>query len=237
MHLDRRSFLSLLGSLPLAALASEAEARSIPKMPFDLPSLPYSYDALEPHIDAKTMQIHYGRHHNAYLNNLNAAALKFPTLKPDTFDDILRNLSKVPAPLQTAIRNHGGGHYNHSLFWKLMAPKAGGQPTGEIAKAITSSFGSFASFKNDFKAAGLSRFGSGWVWLIQGKNGKLQIVTTPNQDNPWMEGFYPILGNDVWEHAYYLRYQNQRDKYLEAWWSVVSWEEVNKRFAASQRLR
>ncbi len=182
-------------------------------MAFELPPLPYAADALEPHIDAQTMQIHHGKHHAAYVNNLNAALEKAPEWQKRPLDDI--------------VRNNGGGHWNHGMFWKWMAPNAGGAPTGKIADAINGAFGSFDSFKEQWGKAGAGRFGSGWVWLIN-DGGKLSIASTPNQDNPLMEGKNAILGLDVWEHAYYLRYQNRRPDYITAWWSVVNWAEVNK---------
>ncbi len=196
--------------------------------PFSLPSLPYDFGALEPHIDAQTMQIHHGKHHQAYLNNLNAALEKAPELHKKSLAEILGNLNAVPEAIRTAVRNNGGGHWNHAGFWKLMAPKAGGPPTGKVGDAITRAFGSFDEFKKQFAAAGAGRFGSGWAWLID-DHGKLSIVSTPNQDNPLMDGKKAILGLDVWEHAYYLKYQNRRPDYLAAWWSVVNWEEIEKR--------
>ncbi len=199
--------------------------------PFTLPSLPYDFGALEPHIDAQTMQIHHGKHHQAYVNNLNAAVEKTPELQRKSLDDLMRGINSVPEAVRTAVRNNGGGHWNHSLFWKLMAPKAGGTPSGKVAEAITRSFGSFDKFKEQFAAAGAGRFGSGWAWLID-EGGKLSITSTPNQDNPLMDGKKAILGLDVWEHAYYLKYQNRRPDYVAAWWNVVNWPEVNRLFEA-----
>jgi Fe-Mn family superoxide dismutase len=197
---------------------------------YTLPPLPYPYDALEPHIDAQTMEIHHGKHHNAYVTNLNAALEKAPELADKSLDDLLRNLNSVPEAVRTAVRNNGGGHWNHSQFWKTMGPNAGGKPTGKLAAAIDAAFGDFEKFKEAFNAAGAGRFGSGWVWLVN-EGGKLAIVSTPNQDNPIMDGKpAPILGNDVWEHAYYLKYQNRRPDYLKAWWNTVNWDEVAKRF-------
>jgi superoxide dismutase, Fe-Mn family len=196
-------------------------------MPHTLPALPYSNNALEPHIDAQTMQIHHGKHHQTYVTNLNAALDKHPELHKKSLDDLLRGLSSVPEDIRTAVRNNGGGHWNHSMFWKLMGPNAGGAPSGPVADAINSSFGSFDKFKEQLQAAGLARFGSGWAWLID-NGGKLEITSTPNQDNPLMEGKKAVLGIDVWEHAYYLKYQNRRADYLTAWWNVVNWGEVNK---------
>jgi len=198
-----------------------------------LPALPYAPDALEPHIDAQTMQIHHGKHHQTYVTNLNAALDKHSELHSKSLDDLIRSVNTVPEDIRTAVRNNGGGHWNHSLFWKLMAPKAGGAPSGAVADAINSSFGSFDKFKEQFQAAGLGRFGSGWAWLID-NNGKLEITSTPNQDNPLMEGKKAILGVDVWEHAYYLKYQNRRADYLTAWWNVVNWAEVGKLLKGSQ---
>jgi Fe-Mn family superoxide dismutase len=198
-------------------------------MPFTLPPLPYPPNALEPHIDAQTMELHHGKHHNTYVTNLNAALEKAPELQSKSIDDLLRNLNAVPEAVRTAVRNNGGGHWNHSAFWQWMSPKGGGAPTGKLADAIKSSFGDFDKFKEQFTAAGAGRFGSGWVWLTN-EGGKLAITSTPNQDNPLMEGkAAPILGLDVWEHAYYLKYQNRRPDYMKAWWNVVNWSEVAKR--------
>jgi Fe-Mn family superoxide dismutase len=200
-------------------------------MPHELPTLPYPKEALEPHLDALTMEIHHGRHHKAYVDNLNKALAGQADLEAKTLDDLLRNLAAVPENLRGAVRNNGGGHYNHSAFWKWMAPNAGGAPAGKLADAVKAAFGSFDDFKARFEAAGLGRFGSGWVWLVS-HAGKLEIVSTANQDNPTMgkavagcEG-RPLLGCDVWEHAYYLKYQNKRADYLKAWWNVVNWTEV-----------
>jgi len=198
-------------------------------MAHQLPPLPYDFAALEPHIDAQTMQIHHGKHHQAYVNNLNAALEKYPALQGKSAEDLIKDLNAVPDDIRTAVRNNGGGHVNHSMFWKLMAPGAGGAPSGALAQAITAAFGSFDAFKEQFAKAGVGRFGSGWAWLID-SNGKLSIESTANQDNPSMEGKKGILGLDVWEHAYYLKYQNLRPKYLEAWWNTVNWAEVAKRF-------
>jgi Fe-Mn family superoxide dismutase len=198
-------------------------------MPFTLPALPYANDALEPHIDARTMEIHHTKHHQAYVNNLNAALEKAPQLEGKSLDDLMKGINSVPETVRTAVRNNGGGHWNHSMFWEIMGPKKGGEPKGRIADAIRSSFGDFAKFKEQFAAAGAGRFGSGWAWLIDEGNGKLSITSTPNQDNPLMEGKKAILGIDVWEHAYYLKYQNRRPDYIDAWWNVVNWAEINKR--------
>ena len=194
--------------------------------PYSLPSLPYAFDALEPHIDAQTMQIHHGKHHQAYVNNLNAALEKAPEWQKKGLGEILASLDKVPEAVRTAVRNIGGGHWNHTAFWKLMAKGAGGAPKGQVAELITRSFGSFDKFKEQFSAAAMGRFGSGWAWLLF-EQGKLAITSTPNQDNPAMEKKGAILGLDVWEHAYYLKYQNRRADYVAAWWNVVNWEQVN----------
>ena len=198
-------------------------------MPFTLPSLPYAHDALEPHIDAKTMEIHHSKHHQTYVNNLNAALEKAPQLAGKSLDDLMRGINDVPEAVRTAVRNNGGGHWNHSMFWELMGPKQGGEPSGRIGDAIKRSFGDFTKFKEQFAAAGVGRFGSGWAWLIDEGGGKLSITSTPNQDNPLMEGKKAILGLDVWEHAYYLKYQNRRPDYIGAWWNTVSWSAVEKR--------
>jgi Fe-Mn family superoxide dismutase len=201
-------------------------------MAFTLPPLPYDFAALEPHIDARTMEIHHGKHHQTYVNNLNAAIEKAPELAKKSLDDLLRNVSSLPEAVRTPIRNNGGGHWNHSMFWQIMAPKAGGEPGGKLGQAITSTFGDFAKFREQISAAGVGRFGSGWAWLIN-TGGKLSIISTPNQDNPLMEGQKAIMGLDVWEHAYYLKYQNRRPDYIQAWWNVVNWTEVEKRFSQS----
>jgi Fe-Mn family superoxide dismutase len=197
-------------------------------MAHSLPPLPYPTDALEPHIDKMTMEIHHGKHHAAYVNNLNAALEKHPDLQSKSAEDLIRNLNAVPEDIRTAVRNNGGGHVNHTMFWQIMGPNAGGAPTGAIADALNSSFGSFDAFKEQFAKAGVGRFGSGWAWVIDA-GGKLAIESTPNQDSPIMEGKKPIFGIDVWEHAYYLKYQNRRPDYISAWWNVVNWAEINKR--------
>ena len=198
-------------------------------MAFTLPSLPYDFAALEPHIDAKTMEIHHGKHHQTYVNNLNAAIEKAPELASKSLDDLMRNVNTLPEAVRTPIRNNGGGHWNHSMFWQIMAPKSGGEPGGNLGAAIKTAFGDFAKFRELFSAAGVGRFGSGWAWLIN-SGGKLSITSTPNQDNPLMEGQKAIMGLDVWEHAYYLKYQNRRPDYIAAWWNVVNWKEVEKRY-------
>jgi superoxide dismutase, Fe-Mn family len=196
-------------------------------MPHTLPPLPYALDALEPHIDAKTMEIHHGKHHAAYVNNLNAALEKHPDLQGKSAEDLIKDLSAVPEAIRTAVRNNGGGHVNHSMFWTIMGPGKGGAPSGKLADAIQGAFGSFETFKEQFTKAGATRFGSGWAWLVE-SNGKLSVESTANQDNPMSEGKRPIMGVDVWEHAYYLKYQNRRPDYLAAWWNVVNWDEVGK---------
>lgn len=200
-------------------------------MAFTLPPLPYGYEALEPNVDARTMEIHHTKHHQGYVNNLNAAIEKAPELQGKSLEDLLKNLSAVPEKVRTAVRNNAGGHWNHSLFWTIMAPNAGGEPSGELATAVGSAFGDFAKFKEQFNAAASGRFGSGWAWLVSDAKGALSIESTPNQDNPLMDGRNAILGVDVWEHAYYLKYQNRRADYLSAWWNTVNWPEVAKRYA------
>lgn len=198
-------------------------------MAFQLPPLPYANNALEPHIDAQTMEIHHDRHHNTYVTNLNAALENAPELQNKSLEEIISNLDAVPDSIRTAVRNNGGGHANHSLFWEVIGPNGGGNPTGALAEAIDSELGGFDKFKEDFAKAATTRFGSGWAWLVL-KDGKLAVTSTPNQDNPIMEGQTPLLGLDVWEHAYYLKYQNKRPDYISAFWNVVNWEEVGKRY-------
>jgi Fe-Mn family superoxide dismutase len=197
-------------------------------MAFELPPLPYAFDALEPYIDTMTMQIHHSKHHNAYVTNLNAALEKHPDLSGKSLEELVRNPDSLPEDIRTAVRNNGGGHYNHSIFWKVMTPNGGGEPKGDLAKAISDTFGDFASFKNTFTQAATTRFGSGWAWLGL-KGGNLTVISMPNQDAPLMEGLTPLLGIDVWEHAYYLKYQNRRPEYISNWWNVVDWEEVARR--------
>jgi superoxide dismutase, Fe-Mn family len=203
-------------------------------MAIEVPALPYAYEALEPYIDSQTMHLHHDKHHQAYVDNFKAALEKAPELKEKSPEDILRNIQAVPETVRTAVQNNGGGHVNHSMFWAIMGPNAGGNPTGAIGDAIKQTFGDFAQFQEKFNDAGVKRFGSGWAWLVQGKGG-LEIISTANQDSPLMQGAYPIMGNDVWEHAYYLKYQNRRAEYLKAWWNVVNWDEVNKRFATAKK--
>jgi Fe-Mn family superoxide dismutase len=202
-------------------------------MPHTLPALPYDVAALEPHIDAQTMQIHHGKHHQAYVNNLNAALDKHPELHQKDLESLLRGINTVPEDIRTAVRNNAGGHHNHSLFWTIMGPKGGGEPTGKLADAIAQTFGGFAKLKEQLAAAATGRFGSGWAWLAVA-GGKLEVFSTANQDSPLMEGKVPVLGLDVWEHAYYLKYQNRRPDYVAAWWNVVHWAEVGRRFDAAR---
>jgi len=244
---SRRKFLLTLGAAApaLSAVASQlvhaaqsttgivSQQPSTPPAsgPFSLPPLGYPYDALEPTIDEKTMQLHHSKHHAGYVDNINKAIASHPELSGWSLEKLLTNLSVIPASVQTAVRNHGGGHWNHTFFWKLMTPGGSKQPSGELADAIQSAFGDFANFKRLFEEAGAKVFGSGWVWLVRTPEGKLEITTTPNQDTPISSGHTPILGNDVWEHAYYLKYQNRRGEYLKAWWNVVNWDVAAANFA------
>lgn len=231
--MTRREALRLAG-LGAAALAATptiltAQPAPAPTGPFKLPPLPYATDALEPHVDARTMEIHHGKHHAAYVANLNKAVADHPTLQQKSIEDLVRNLDAVPESIRTAVRNNGGGHLNHALFWQMMRKDGGGEPKGSLAEAITKSFGSLASFKDSLSKAGLGQFGSGWAWLVlDGKT--LKIEASPNQDSPWMAGKPLLLGVDVWEHAYYLKYQNRRADYLAAWMNVVNWDFVNDRY-------
>ena len=202
-------------------------------MAFELPELPYAYDALEPYFDEETMHLHHDKHHNTYVTNLNAAIEKYPELGEKSVEELISNMDAIPTDIKIAVQNNGGGHANHSFFWKIMAPNAGGEPTGEIKEAIDEAFGDFATFKEEFKKAAAGRFGSGWAWLVL-EDGKLAITSTANQDSPLMTGQTPILGLDVWEHAYYLKYKNVRPDYIAAFWNVVNWDEVNKQFAAAK---
>ncbi|MCY7392625.1 MAG: superoxide dismutase [Leptolyngbyaceae cyanobacterium CAN_BIN12] len=246
MVLTRRKQLYLLGtsaaavgvsqiatcdSLSAGNLSKPTLISATPNQPFTLPPLPYAFNALEPHIDARTMEIHHDKHHATYVKNLNAAIEKHPELKSMSAIALLQNLNKIPEDIRTTVRNNAGGHVNHSMFWEIMSPNTGGAPTGAIASVIQQSFGSFDTFKQQFNEAGMKRFGSGWAWLVRTKDGKLQIISTANQDSPLLEGSYPIMGNDLWEHAYYLLYQNRRADYLTAWWNVINWDEVNKRYS------
>lgn len=202
-------------------------------MTYTLPDLPYAFDALEPYIDEETMHLHHDKHHNTYVTNLNAAIEKYPELGEKSVEELLSDMDAIPTDIKIAVQNNGGGHANHSFFWKIMAPNAGGEPTGEIKEAIDEAFGDFATFKEEFKKAAAGRFGSGWAWLVL-EDGKLAITSTANQDSPLMTGQTPILGLDVWEHAYYLKYKNVRPDYIAAFWNVVNWDEVNKQFAAAK---
>lgn len=241
--LSRRSLLraALIVPFTFPFAGSIARANSSHKLvadAFTLPALPYKFTDLEPHIDAETMELHHDKHHATYVKNLNDAIAKAPELAGKSAEDLIKALDTVPEAIRTTVRNNAGGHVNHSMFWTLMKPGGGGEPTGAIADAIKSTFTSFDMFKAAFNEAGTKRFGSGWVWLVKNKAGKLEIITTPNQDNPMMAeyGAYPIFGNDLWEHAYYLKYRNRRIEYLNAWWNTVNWDEINKRFAAAPTL-
>ncbi|MBA3920772.1 MAG: superoxide dismutase [Nostocaceae cyanobacterium] len=249
MTLNRRHFLFLLGTatgafaLDACAFADNRSQTSATPTPttaptagaFQLPPLPYAYNALEPYIDANTMGFHHDKHHATYVKNLNAAIAKHPELNGKTGEQLLRDLKNIPEDIRKVVQNNGGGHVNHSMFWKIMKPKGGGAPTGAIATAINQNFGSFDAFKKQFNEAGASRFGSGWAWLIRTPDGKLAVTSTANQDSPFTDGNYPIMGNDVWEHAYYLNYQNRRADYLTAWWNVLNWDEINNRFAQASK--
>ena len=203
-------------------------------MAFELPPLPYDYAALEPHIDEATMKLHHDKHHQTYVTNLNGAVEKHPDLGKKTPEDLLKDLAAVPEEVRTVVRNNGGGHVNHTMFWQIMKPGGGGNPIGAIENQIATDFGTFDAFKKQFNESTAKQFGSGWGWLVY-RGGKLEIITTPNQDSPLMQGLYPVLGNDVWEHAYYLKYNNRRPDYLAAWWNTVNWEEVNKRFEQAKK--
>ena len=244
MTLNRRKILFLLGatggavalnSWRSSGLMDVALAQSVPSS-IALPPLPYDYNALEPHIDAQTMRFHHDNHHATYVKNLNAALEKYPNLKTQSVEQLITNLNGVPEAIRTVVRNNGGGHVNHTMFWNIMKPNGGGEPTGAIAEAIKTNFGDFATFKKQFNEAGTKRFGSGWVWLVRSKDGKFKITTTPNQDSPLIDGNYPIMGNDVWEHAYYLKYQYRRAEYLTAWWNVLNWDEINRRLEKSPKV-
>jgi superoxide dismutase, Fe-Mn family len=206
-------------------------------MAHELPALPYDYSALEPTIDAQTMKLHHDMHHGAYVKNLNAALEKHANLQSKKVEELLRDLNAIPEDIRAAIRNNGGGHMNHTMFWKIMKPKGGGEPTGEIAQVIKTAFGSFKDFQSKFNDAGAKQFGSGWVWLVGKHDGSYQVISTANQDNPISQGLFPIMGNDVWEHAYYLKYNNRRPEYLAAWWNVVNWAEINNRLKMFEEHR
>ncbi|HEX9056392.1 MAG TPA: superoxide dismutase [Ktedonobacterales bacterium] len=206
-------------------------------MAFEVPPLTYDYNALEPYIDEQTMHLHHDKHHAAYVTNLNTALEGQSQLTSMSVEDILRHINDVPETVRTAVRNNGGGHSNHSMFWAIMKPNGGGQPGGALAQAISDTFGAFDTFKKQFNDAGVKRFGSGWAWLVADQSGKLSVISTANQDSPLMDGLFPVMGNDVWEHAYYLKYQNRRADYLEAWWNVVNWDEIAKRYEQARSGR
>lgn len=234
--LNRRNFLVLLGATvsvtAVGILPAQTKAQSLnntPEGPFKLPPLPYPYDALKDYIDEETMRFHHDKHHAAYVKNLNTAINKYPELTRKSIEELIININTVPQDIRETVRNNGGGHLNHSMFWEIMSPQGGGTPKGELAKAIEQEFGSFEKFQAAFNEAGSKRFGSGWAWLVL-EQGKLKVISTPNQDSPLMMGMSPIMGNDVWEHAYYLKYRNDRGKYLQQWWNVVNWDEVNQRY-------
>jgi Fe-Mn family superoxide dismutase len=243
--LSRRRFLMCAASLPAVLALSRTDAlaqvygqQGRDTAPYSLPPLPYGYSALSRSIDPLTMRLHHDRHHAAYVKNLNDAVSGNSALSNKTPQELIRDLDAVPEAIRTKVRNNGGGHVNHSMFWQIMSPRGGGLPTGPVAAAINSTFGSFTSFQNAFNKAGADRFGSGWVWLARDRNGRLSIMSTPNQDNPMMKEYgelFPVMGNDVWEHAYYLRYKNKRPDYLKAWWNVVNWDEVNRRLIVAAR--
>lgn len=230
MLFNRRQFLYSLASTAVLSSWSPLALATEEDGPFKLPPLPYPYEALEPYIDRETMTFHHDKHHGAYIKNLNSAVNKYPDLKNQDVESLLRNLNNLPADIQNTVRNNGGGHLNHQMFWEIMTPDSPKIPEGKIAEAITENFGSFEKFQAAFEKVGLSKFGSGWVWLVMDENQKLQVISTANQDSPILRGMYPIMGNDLWEHAYYLKYRNNRGQYLSQWWNVVNWSEVNRRF-------
>ncbi len=204
-------------------------------MAFEVPPLPYGYDALEPYIDEETMHLHHDKHHAAYVNNLNNALANYPDLQSKSAEELIKHLNDLPEAVRMAVRNNGGGHVNHTMFWQIMGPNGGGDPQGAFAEEIKNTFGSFEALKAAFNDAGVKRFGSGWTWLVRASSGELKVVSTANQDNPVSDGDFPIMGNDVWEHAYYLKYQNRRPDYLAAWWNVINWDEVTRRYEASKQ--
>jgi Fe-Mn family superoxide dismutase len=235
LQLTRRELLKSAGASAAALALAPLSAWAVDeKKGFSLPKLPYNYDALEPHIDAETMKIHHDRHHQAYVTNLNNALKGHEDLLSKSIEDLVRNLKDIDEKIRTAVRNNGGGHLNHSMFWKIMGPKKGGQPSGALAKAIDDAFGSFDKFQQQLSTAAITRFGSGWGWLVVDK-GKLKVLSTANQDNPITDGQTPILGIDVWEHAYYLKYQNKRPDYVKAWWNVVNWDDVAERYGQASK--
>jgi Fe-Mn family superoxide dismutase len=223
------------GDLRAGSIHKETTSENDKMADYTLPPLPYDFGALEPHIDAKTMEIHYTKHHQTYVTNLNNALKDHSDLQGKTLEDLLGHVDAIPESIRTAVRNNGGGHANHSLFWQIMKPDGGGEPTGALADAITADLGGFTSFKDALTKAAIGRFGSGWAWLIVGKDGKLVVNSTPNQDSPLFEGLTPILGLDVWEHAYYLKYQNRRPDYAAAWWNTLNWAEVGRRFTSAKK--
>jgi superoxide dismutase, Fe-Mn family len=238
-QMTRRQLLQTAGAgaavLALSPLAGRAADDMMLKYPYKVPKLPYPYDALDKYIDEKTMHLHHDKHHQAYVDNLNKALKDHPNQQKKTIEELLRGIDQVPVAIRTAVRNHGGGHLNHTMLWENMSPRGGGKPNGELAQAINSTFKSFTNFQKQLSTAAIGQFGSGWGWLVLGKNGKLMILPTPNQDCPLMAGHTPLLGVDVWEHAYYLKYQNLRPKYVEACWHVVNWEKVGERYAAAKK--
>lgn len=232
---SRREFLGLIASIPVSVVLAKSHETTSSRFggsqtPFNLPPLPYPYDALEPVIDAQTMRLHHDKHHAAYVENLNKALAAYPELAKEGLEPLLRELDKVPESIRTAVRNHGGGHWNHTLFWEIMTPGGAQEPSGKLGEAIRSTFSSFEKFREQFEQAGLKVFGSGWVWLVVNSEKKLEIVTTPNQDTPLSMVAQAVIGNDVWEHAYYLKYQNRRGEYLKAWWKVVNWDVAARNF-------
>lgn len=239
MSMNRRQVLRAGVSLASLAVAEKLMVTGIPAAPlkfgYTLPKLPYAFDALEPHIDARTMEIHHDKHHAAYVDNLNKALAVHPELQQKDPVTLLREINNVPADIRQTVINNGGGHVNHSLFWNMMSPNGGGKPKGELAKAIDAAFGGFDNFKTQFSDAAMKRFGSGWSWLVVGPDSKLEVISTANQDSPYMSGQMPILGLDVWEHAYYLKYQNRRADYVQAWWNVVNWDFANELYAQARK--
>ena len=231
LTLNRRQLLATATTTLATAAIAPSIILAEEKSGFTLPKLPYALDALEPHIDAKTMQIHHDLHHGAYVKNLNTALAEQPKLLAMAINDLLKNIESVPEKIRQTVINNGGGHANHTLFWQVMGPKGGGEPAGDLAKAIDSAFGSFAKFQEKLSTAGMTRFGSGWSWLVADAKGKLEVYSTANQDSPIMKGHTPLLGLDVWEHAYYLKYQNKRADYIKAWWNTINWANVAERFA------
>jgi superoxide dismutase, Fe-Mn family len=227
--LMRYLWIGVIASMLLIAFPAPSNAALV-----QLPPLPYDYGALAPTIDAETMQLHHDKHHAAYISKLNEVLEKYPALQNQSVESLLQDLSKVPEDVRKTVQNNGGGHVNHTMFWQIMSPDGGGNPTGTVGEAIVRTFGSFDAFKKQFEAAGANQFGSGWAWLVLNPQKQLQIISTPNQDNPLMQGLYPVMGNDVWEHAYYLSYRNRRAEYLTNWWNVVNWTEVEKRFVTGR---